>query len=74
RDGYVRGATSVAAPGATMLLFCFIRRNGRGFIGPQGIASGEIRERFRSGWSIAAEQAGRPMAGYDAAWYTLRHS
>jgi cyclopropane fatty-acyl-phospholipid synthase-like methyltransferase len=72
RDGYVRGATAVAAGGATMLLFCFIRRNGRGRFGPPGIARGEVQERFASGWDIAREQAGHPIAGYDAAWYTLR--
>jgi cyclopropane fatty-acyl-phospholipid synthase-like methyltransferase len=72
RDAYVRGATAVAASGATMLLFCFIRRNGRGRFGPEGIARGEVQERFASGWDFAREQAGQPIAGYDAAWYTLR--
>lgn len=72
RDAYVRGVTQVAAPGATMLLFCFIRANGSRPVGPRGIASGEVRKRFSTGWDVAAEQAGRPIAGYDAAWYTLR--
>jgi cyclopropane fatty-acyl-phospholipid synthase-like methyltransferase len=72
RDGYVRGATSAAAAGATMLMFCVIRRQRKSLIGPPGVDPGEIQARFESAWSIAGEQAGRPITGYDASWYTLR--
>ena len=72
RDAYVRGATQVAGPGAMMLLFCFIRRDGRPRIGPPAIARNEVRERFSPSWDILREQSGQPLAGLDSAWYTLR--
>ena len=71
-DAYVRGATQVAGPGATMLLFCFIRRNGRRGFGPPAIAPNEVRERFSTSWDILREQSGQGFAGRDSAWYTLR--
>jgi cyclopropane fatty-acyl-phospholipid synthase-like methyltransferase len=72
RDAYVSGATEVARPGATMLLFCFVRSQTPSRIGPRGVARGEVAERFAAGWEIADEQAGRPMLGADTAWYRLR--
>ncbi|HEV2216474.1 MAG TPA: methyltransferase domain-containing protein [Candidatus Dormibacteraeota bacterium] len=72
RAAYVRGATAVAAPGATMLLFCFLRGEGSRRPGPRGVARGEVRERFATTWDVVSEQAGSPFAGYEAAWYTLR--
>lgn len=71
RDAYVRAATQVAGSGATMLLFCFIRRNRRRRIGPPAIARNEVRERFSTSWDIVREQSGQPMAGLDSTWYTL---
>ncbi len=71
RDAYVRGATELARPGATMLLFCFVRPQTPSRIGPRGVARGEVAERFASGWEIFTEQAGRPMLGSDTAWYRL---
>jgi cyclopropane fatty-acyl-phospholipid synthase-like methyltransferase len=71
RDDYVRGATAVARPRATMLLFCFIRPDNPRRFGPRGVARGEVAERFTSGWDIVAEIAGRPMFGSDAVWYRL---
>ena len=72
RDAYVRGASAVAAPGATMLLFGFIRKNGSGGLGPRGLKSDEVRARFAESWDPIGDEAGRPIRGYDAAWYTLR--
>lgn len=72
RDAYVRGATQVAGAGATMLLFCFIRRNGRPRFGPPALARGEVRERFSTSWDVQREQAGQPLGGLDSTWYTLR--
>ncbi len=72
REAYVKGATEVARPGATMLLFCFVRRSRPSRLGPRGVARGEVAQRFGSGWEIVAEEEGRPMLGCDAAWYRLR--
>jgi cyclopropane fatty-acyl-phospholipid synthase-like methyltransferase len=71
RDAYVRGASAVASSGATMLLFGFIRRKKSTRLGPRGLAPSEVRDRFTDGWELAREVAGQPIAGYDAAWYTL---
>ena len=71
RDAYVSGATGVARPGATMLLFCFVRRGTPSRMGPRGVMPGEVAHRFASGWEIVTEQAGRPMLGGDTAWYRL---
>jgi SAM-dependent methyltransferase len=72
RDAYVRGATEVAKPDATMLLFCSVRQGDPRRLGPRGVARGEVAQRFASGWEIVAEDAGRPMFGSDTAWYRLR--
>ena len=72
RDDYVRGANAVAPTGATMMLFGFTRREKSTRLGPRGLAGNEVRDRFTSGWEIVRELGGRPFAGYDAAWYTLR--
>ena len=72
RDAYVSGATAVAAPGATMLLFGFTRGERSGRLGPRGLERGEIARRFQAGWEVVAEQAGAPMLGNQAAWYRLR--
>jgi cyclopropane fatty-acyl-phospholipid synthase-like methyltransferase len=72
RDGYVRGVTDAAKPGATMLLFGFIRSSSSRRLGPPGLAQGEISQRFGNGWELVSEDAGRPMFGSDAVWYRLR--
>ncbi len=72
RDAYVSGATALAAPGATMLLFGFTRGERAGPLGPRGLERGEIARRFQPGWEVVAEQAGAPMLGNAAAWYRLR--
>ena len=72
RDAYVRGASAVAAPGSTLLLFGFIRNNGSGRLGPRGLARDEVRTRFADGWELVREETGRPMGTLDSAWHTLR--
>jgi cyclopropane fatty-acyl-phospholipid synthase-like methyltransferase len=72
REGYVGGTTQVAKPGATMLLFCFIRPAKPRRLGPRGVTRGEVAHRFASGWDIVDEEQGRPMLGGDTAWYRLR--
>ena len=79
RDAYVRSATEVAQPGATMLLFCFVRRakpprvyQTGGPWGPRGVAPGEVASRFASGWETVTEEEGNPVLGFDSAWYRLR--
>jgi len=72
RDAYAKGATEVARPGATMLLFGFVRGASPPRFGPRGLARGEVAERFASGWEMVSETPGRPMFGADAAWYRMR--
>jgi cyclopropane fatty-acyl-phospholipid synthase-like methyltransferase len=72
RDAYVRGASAVASSGATMLMFGFIRREKSTRLGPRGLAQNEVRDRFTDGWELVRELPGHPIAGYDAAWYTLQ--
>jgi cyclopropane fatty-acyl-phospholipid synthase-like methyltransferase len=71
REGYVRGATTVAGPGATMLLFAMERPENPTRFGPRGVAPGEIRQRFGADWEIIAADKGRPMFGSDVYWYRL---
>jgi SAM-dependent methyltransferase len=72
RDAYVSGATEVARPAATMLLFGFVRGASPPRFGPRGLARGEVVQRFAAGWELVTETAGGPMFGADAAWYRLR--
>jgi SAM-dependent methyltransferase len=70
RDAYVGSINQVARPGATYLLFCFVRRDGRGLpVGPRGVAQGEVASRFGKDWELVEELAGHPMGGFNAAWY-----
>ena len=72
RDAYVRGVTALARAGATLLLFAFVRGDGRASrIGPRGLAPAEVAERFGGGWNVDAEDRGGPMFGSAAYWYTL---
>ena len=70
RDAYVRGATAVAAPGATLMLFGFIRGEGGRRMGPRGMGRTEVRDRFAGSWDVVHEGAGQ-FGGYTTAWYTL---
>lgn len=72
RDAYVTGATELARPGATMLLFGFVRGASPPRFGPRGMARGEVGDRFERGWEVVTETFGGPMFGSDAAWYRLR--
>ena len=72
RDAYVRGVTALARTGAILLLFGFVRGDGRASrIGPRGLAPAEVAQRFAGGWDIDAEDRGGPMFGSTAFWYTL---
>jgi cyclopropane fatty-acyl-phospholipid synthase-like methyltransferase len=72
REDYVKGASAVTPSGATLLLFGFTRRQKSSRIGPRGLGQNEVRDRFTGDWELVRELAGQPIAGYDAAWYTLR--
>jgi len=72
RDAYVRGVTALARAGAILLIFGFVRGNGRASrIGPRGLAPAEVAQRFAGGWDVDAENRGGPMFGSAAYWYTL---
>jgi SAM-dependent methyltransferase len=76
RDGYVRGVSELAAPGATLLLLAFTRRE-RG-IGPSGASEEEIQQRFGSDWELVSVQSDSgpappgPMRRVPRIWYRLR--
>ena len=72
RNAYVRGVTALARAGAILLIFGFVRGNGRASrIGPRGLAPAEVAQRFAGGWDVDAENRGGPMFGSAAYWYTL---
>lgn len=76
RDGYVRGVSELAAPGATLLLLAFTRRE-RG-IGPSGASEEEIQRRFGADWELVSVQSDSgpappgPMRRVPRIWYRLR--
>jgi SAM-dependent methyltransferase len=76
RDGYVRGVRELAAPGATLLLLAFARRE-RG-IGPSGASEEEIRRRFDADWELVSVRSDSgpappgPMRRVPRIWYRLR--
>lgn len=76
REGYVRGVSELAAPGATLLLLAFAHRQ-RG-IGPRGASEEEIRRRFASAWELLSVQSDSgpdppgPMRRVPRIWYRLR--
>ena len=72
RDGYVRSATQFAKPGATMLLFGFVRSDRRSRPGPRGLARTEVSDRFSSAFEIVEATRGQPMLGADTFWYRMR--
>jgi len=74
RDDYAGGATSVAAAGATMLIFGLVRGEKPSRVGPRGFGDGEVSQRFGAGWQMVSETKGGPMFGATATWYRLRRS
>jgi cyclopropane fatty-acyl-phospholipid synthase-like methyltransferase len=72
RDAYVEGVTMAARTGATFLLFCFVRGEKASRVGPRGVASGEVADRFATSWEIVWDKRGGPMFGNEGAWYRLR--
>ncbi len=77
RDGYVQGVSSLAAPGATLLLMAFARGPRR--IGaPSGASEEEIQRRFGSRWDVLSVQSDSgpappgPMRRVPRIWYRLR--
>ncbi len=76
REGYVRGVSELAAPGATLMLLAFARRE-RG-IGPSGASEEEIQRRFGSAWEVVSVQSDSgpappgPMRRVLRIWYRLR--
>jgi hypothetical protein len=76
RDGYVRGVSELAAPGATLLLLAFARRE-RG-IGPSGASEEEVQRRFDADWELVSVQNDSgtvppgPMRRVPRIWYRLQ--
>jgi SAM-dependent methyltransferase len=76
RDGYAQGVSELTAPGATLLLLAFARRQ-RG-VGPSGASEEEIRRRFDHDWELVSVQSDSspapagPMRRVPRIWYRLR--
>jgi SAM-dependent methyltransferase len=73
RDGYARGVTAAAAPGATLLLFGFAPGQMR--FGPTGTTRQELEARF-SAWTVENATRGSgagPRPNLEVYWYRLRH-
>jgi hypothetical protein len=76
RDDYVRGVSKLAAPGATLLLLAFARREHG--IGPSGASEEEVQQRFGPGWELVSVQSDSspappgPMRRVPRIWYQLR--
>jgi SAM-dependent methyltransferase len=71
RDGYARGVTTAAAPGATFLIFGFAPGQMR--FGPTGMTRPELEARF-SGWTIEEATRGQwpgPGRNLEVYWYRL---
>jgi SAM-dependent methyltransferase len=67
RDGYARGVTAAAAPGATLLMFGFAPHQMR--FGPAGFTRDELERRFPE-WTI--ESAERGTDRMETWWFRLR--
>ena len=74
RDGYARGVTAAAAPGATFLLFGFAPGQMR--FGPTGTSRQELEARFPA-WTVEdatrGQGPGRMPSTMEVYWYRLRH-
>ena len=74
RDGYAKGVTAAAAPGATFLLFGFAPGQMR--FGPTGTTREELETRFPA-WTVedaTRGQGGGPRPNMEVYWYRLRRS
>jgi len=71
RDAYVSSVTPLARPGATMLMFCFVRGDKPSRVGPRGVDRTEVARRFASGWEMVSETNGPGFGRLGAAWYRL---
>ncbi len=73
RDRYAAGVTTLAAPGATLLMMAFTKALPPI---PSGVSESELRERFGAwdlAWSRSNEQPGTPaMMRASAAWFCLK--
>ena len=75
RNAYARGVTTLAAPGATLLLMAFAP--GRRIAAPSGASEGEIRAHFGAGWDLVSTQPDSgpapsgPMRDVPRRWYRL---
>ena len=72
RDGYARGVSAAAAPGATFLLFGFAPGQMR--FGPSGTTRQELETRFVD-WTVEVATRGEGVGprNLEAYWYRLRH-
>jgi SAM-dependent methyltransferase len=73
RAAYALGATTLASPGATLLMMAFTKALPPV---PSGVSESELRERFDAwdlAWSKPNDQAGTPaMMRASAAWFCLK--
>ena len=73
REGYARGVTSLAAPGAVFLLMSFAPN--RKAVGPSGASEEELVERLGQGWELVeatpvTERPSKgPMVDVPLSWY-----
>jgi hypothetical protein len=73
REGYVKGVTALAAPGATFMLMAM---SPHGAVGPR-VEEGEIERRFAPGWRLVSRTADTgpappgPMKNAPRFWYRL---
>jgi len=72
RDAYVTGVSAAAAPGATILLFGFLRGEGGNRLGPRGLLAGEVERRFAGSWEGMPAAPGARSGRLNAVWYRLR--
>lgn len=76
RAAYVEGVTALTEPGATLLLFAFVR--GRRGPAPRGADGAEITARFGHDWTLVdshrdtVAQLSGPLRNADPHWYRLQ--
>jgi cyclopropane fatty-acyl-phospholipid synthase-like methyltransferase len=70
RDGYARGVSAAAAPGATLLLFGFTPGQMR--FGPTGTTRQELEARFPE-WTVEDATRSQGPRNLEVYWYRLRH-
>jgi SAM-dependent methyltransferase len=73
RDGYARGVTALASPGASFLLMSFAPN--RKPLGPSGASEDELLDRFGASWElveatpVTERPSTGPMVDVPLAWY-----